>query len=52
MRWPIQEEGIDSIALASALLPAIGTKRWTDHIDLMQALGTGQKFGVDIATVE
>ena len=52
LRWPIQDEGIDSIALASALLPAIGTKRWTDHIDLMPALGTGQKCGGDIATVE
>src|SRR5262244_3526237 len=52
LRWPIQAEGIYSIALASALSPAIGTKRWTDHIDLMQALGTGQECGVDIATVE
>jgi hypothetical protein len=52
LRWPIQDEGIYSIALASALLPAIGTKRWTDHIDLMPALGTGQKCGGDIATVE
>jgi hypothetical protein len=52
LRWPIQDEGIYSIALASALLPALGTKRWTNHIDLMQAWGTGQKFGVDIATVE
>jgi hypothetical protein len=52
LRWPIYDEGIDSIALARALLPAIGTKRWTDHIDLMQALGAGQEVGVNIATVE
>jgi hypothetical protein len=52
LRWPIQDEGIDSIALASALLSAIGTKRWTEHIDLMQALGAGQEVGVHIATVE
>src|SRR6516162_3752249 len=42
------DEGIYSIALASTLLPAIGTKRWTDHIDLMQALGAGQEVGVNI----
>jgi len=49
---PIEREGIDPIALASAMLATIGAKRWPEHIDLMQALGTGQEFGVDIATVE
>jgi hypothetical protein len=52
LRWPIQDEGIYRIACASAPLPAVGAKGRTDHINLMQALRTGQEFGVYIATVE
>src|SRR5215216_2361757 len=37
---PIEGKGIDTIALASATLATIGAKRWPEHIDLMQALGT------------
>jgi hypothetical protein len=49
---PIESKSLDPIALASTMLATIGAKRWPEHIDLMQALGTGQEFGVDIPTVE
>ena len=52
LRRPIQHKGIDTIALTGALLTTIGAKRRPEHIDLMQALGTGQEVSIDIATVE
>ncbi len=49
---PIESKGIDTIALAGAMLAAVGAKRWPDYINLMQAWGTGEESGVNIATVE
>ena len=49
---PIEPKSVDPITLPGALLTAIRAKRWPEHIDLMQVLGTGQEVGVDIATVE
>jgi hypothetical protein len=36
---PIQHKGPEVIALPGQPLPAVGPKRWTNHIDLMLGLG-------------
>jgi len=49
---PIQHKSLYTLALAGALLAPVGAKRWPEYINLMQALGTGEKCGVDRATGE
>jgi hypothetical protein len=49
---PIERKGIDTIALAGALLATIGAKRRTDDVNMMPVLGTGEELSVHIATVE
>jgi hypothetical protein len=49
---PIEREGIDPIALASAMLATIGAKRRTDDVKVMQGLGTGEELSGHIAPVE
>ena len=49
---PIESKGIDTIALASAMLATIGAKRRTDDVNMMPVLGTGEELSVHIATVE
>jgi hypothetical protein len=49
---PIESKSLDTIALAGAMLATIGAKRRTDHVNVMQVLGTGEELGIHIATVE
>jgi hypothetical protein len=49
---PIERKSLDTIALAGTMLATIGAKRWPEHLNLMQMLGTRQEVCVDIATVE
>ena len=52
LRLPIQDKGLQVIAFPGPLLPAIGPKGGTDHIDLMPGLGGDQEVGIDIAAIE
>jgi hypothetical protein len=49
---PIERKGIDTIALAGAMLATIGAKRRTDHVNVMPVRGTGEALGIHIATGE
>jgi hypothetical protein len=49
---PIDDKGLEVIALARQPLPAIGAKGWSKHIDLMLGLGGDQEIGIHIATIE
>ena len=49
---PIHDEGLSTIASAGLMWLARGAKGWTDHRNLVQALGTGQALRVHIATLE
>jgi hypothetical protein len=51
-RVPIDDKGLQVIALARPSLPAIGPKGWPDDIDLVQSLGGDEEVGIDIAAVE
>jgi hypothetical protein len=39
---PIDDKGLEVIALPFPPLPTIGPERWTNHIDLMRRLGCDQ----------
>ena len=49
---PIESKSLDTLALAGAMLATIGAQRRTDHVNVMQVLGTGEALGIPIATVE
>jgi hypothetical protein len=49
---PIDDKGLQVIALARPSLPGIGPKGWPDDIDLVRGLGGNQEVGIDIAAVE
>ena len=49
---PIDDKGLQVIALPFPPLPAVGPKRRTNHIDLMLSLGGDQEVRIDIAAVE
>jgi hypothetical protein len=49
---PIDDEGLEVIALPCPPLPAVGPERRTDHIDLMLGLGGDEQVCIDIAAVE
>jgi hypothetical protein len=49
---PIQGKGLQIIALAGLMLPAIGAEGGPHHIDLMLSLGRHQEVGIHIAAVE
>ena len=52
LRVPIDDKGLEVIALACPLLPAIGAKGRPYDIDLVQGLGGDQEVGIDVAAVE
>ena len=49
---PIPGEGLESLAFAGLMLPALGAKRRTAHLNLVQALGPVEELGIHRATVE
>ena len=49
---PIQDKGLQVIAVSDLMLPAIGPKGRPDHIDLVLALRRDQEVGIHIAAVE
>jgi hypothetical protein len=49
---PIDDEGLEVIALPFPPLPAVGPERRTDHIDLMLGLRGDQEVRIDIAAVQ
>jgi len=49
---PIQDEGLEIIALSDLLLPTIGAKGRPDHIDLVLALRRDEKVSIHVATVQ
>jgi hypothetical protein len=49
---PIDDKGLEVIAFPFPPLPAVGPKRWTNHINLMLSLGGDQEVRIDIAAVE
>jgi hypothetical protein len=49
---PIDDKGLEVIAFAFPLLPAVGPKRRTNHINLMLGLGGDEEVRIDIAAVE
>ena len=49
---PIQDKGLQSVALAGVMLSALGAEGGAHHIDLMLSLGRHQEVGLDIAAVE
>jgi hypothetical protein len=49
---PIQDEGLQVIALARPSLPAIGPKGRPDDVDLVPGLGGDEEVRIDIAAVE
>jgi hypothetical protein len=49
---PINDKGLQVMALARPSLPAIGPKGRPDDIDLVRGLGGNQKVGIHIAAVE
>ena len=51
MGVPIQDEGLQVIAMGDLMLPAVGPKGRPDHIDLVLLCGH-QEIGIDIAAVE
>jgi hypothetical protein len=52
LRLPIDDKGLQGIALARPSLPAVGPKGRPDDIDLVPGLGGDQEVGIDIAAVE
>ena len=48
---PIQDEGLQVIAVLDLMLPAIGPKGRADHIDLVLLRGH-QEVGIHVAAVE
>jgi hypothetical protein len=52
LRLPIQDKGLQVIALACHALTAIGPKGRADPIDVMRGLGGTQERGIDITAVE
>jgi hypothetical protein len=49
---PIDDKGLEAIAFPFLPLPAVGHKRWTNHIDLLRGLGGDEEVRIDIAAVE
>lgn len=49
---PIQDKGLQIVALSGMMLPAIGAEGGANHIDLILGLGRHQEVGIDIAAVE
>jgi hypothetical protein len=49
---PIQDKGLQVIALAGLMLPARGAEGGPHHIDLMLSLGCHQEVGIHRAAVE
>ena len=49
---PIQHKGLQVLAVFELMLPAIGSTRRADHIDLVLLLRGHQKVGIHIAAVE
>ena len=49
---PIDDKGLQVIALPFPPLPTVGPKRRTNHIDLMLGLGGDEEVRIDIAAVE
>ena len=52
LRLPIQDKGLQAIALTGLMLPAIRPKSGTDHINLIVALRRDETVGIHIATIE
>ena len=52
LRLPIDDKGLQYMALARPSLPAIGAKGRADDIDLVPSLGDNQEVGIDITAVE
>jgi hypothetical protein len=52
LRLPIQDKGLQVIALGDLMLPAIGPKGRPDYIDLMLTLGGDEEVGIHVTTVE
>ena len=49
---PIDDKGLEVIALADLMLPTIGPKGRPDYIDLVLALRRDQEVGIHVAAVE
>jgi hypothetical protein len=49
---PIHDKGLQIVALAGVMLPAIGAEGGPRHSDLMLSLGRHQEVGIHIAAVE
>lgn len=49
---PIEDKGLEVVALSFPPLPTVGAKRRTNHIDLMLGLGGDQEVRIDIPAVE
>jgi hypothetical protein len=49
---PIEDKGLEVIALPFPPLPTVGSKRRTHHIDLMLGLGGHEEVRIDIPAVE
>jgi hypothetical protein len=49
---PVQDKGLQIVALAGLMLPAIGAEGGPHHSDLMLGLGRHQEVGIHIAAVE
>jgi hypothetical protein len=52
LRLPIQDKGLQVIALTGLMLPALRPKGGTDHINLMLALRRDETVGIHVATIE
>jgi hypothetical protein len=52
LRLPIDDKGLEVMALPFPPLSAVGPKRRTYHIDLLLALAGDQEVRIDIAAVE
>ena len=52
LRLPIQDKGLQVIAVCDLMLPAVGPKGRPDHIDLMLPLGGDEEVGIHVTTVE
>ena len=52
LRLPIQDKGLQVIALTGLMLPAIRPKGGTDHINLILALRRDETVSIHVATIE
>jgi hypothetical protein len=52
LRLPVQDKGLQVIALTGLMLPARRPKGGPDHINLVVALCRDETIGIHVATIE